>query len=212
MKEFIRIFIVEDQPSWQNMITRELNATDFLVVGIAETVEQATKLGQILEYDFIVIDLQLDQTEEDGFTVYQELKKKKNIQAIFLTSNQNPNTMYNSFLRGGYSYIPKNYLNVLPQTIRYLHENPVPGMFMNAVQDRIKEFRLSDLTTAEKNIFDLLRAGLKPKDISLNQNISLYTVRTHIKNVLKKLQMKNYHEALNKLYLDEVGDYPKEMP
>ena len=39
MNNFIRIFIVEDQPTWQNMITRELNLyPEFLVVGIAESV------------------------------------------------------------------------------------------------------------------------------------------------------------------------------
>jgi DNA-binding NarL/FixJ family response regulator len=204
MSDQIRVFIVEDQPSWQNMITRQLNLyPDFLVVGIAENVEQAIKMGNVIDFDFAIIDLQLDQTREDGFKVYNELKKSKNLHAIFLTHNENPNTMYNAFLLGGYSYIPKTYLNVLPQTVRYLHENPVPQMFMNAVQDKVKEFRLVDLTYAEKNVFDLLRQGLRPKDISINLNITLYTVRSHIKNVLKKLEVNNYRDALKKLYCEE---------
>jgi DNA-binding NarL/FixJ family response regulator len=203
MNNLIRIFIVEDQPSWQNMITRQLNLSpDFLVVGIAETVAQAVQMGKILDYEFIIIDLQLDQTAEDGFIVYNELKKDRDIQAIFLTNNENPNTMYHAFLHGGYSYIPKTYLNVLPQTIRYFFENPVPNMFMNAVQDKVKECRLIDLTGSEKRIFALLKEGLKPKDISDSLNISVYTVRSHIKNVLKKLESSNYQDALKKLYYD----------
>jgi DNA-binding NarL/FixJ family response regulator len=201
MDSYIRIFIVEDQQSWQNLITRQLNLyPEFLVVGIAENVEQAIQMGKILEYEFVIIDLQLDQTAEDGFIVYNELKKDQNVQAIFLTNNENPNTMYHAFLQGGYSYIPKTYLNVLPQTIRYFHENPVPNMLMKAVQEKVKEFRLVDLTSTEKHVFDLLRQGLKPKDISASLNISVYTVRSHIKNVLKKLETKNYQEALKKLY------------
>lgn len=212
MSDQIKVFIVEDQPSWQNMITRQLNLfPDFLVVGIAENVEQAIKMGMVLDFDFAIIDLQLDQTKEDGFRVFNELKKQKNLNAIFLTYNENPNTMYNAFLLGGYSYIPKTYLNVLPQTIRYLHENPVPNMLMNAVQDKVKEFRLVDLTYAEKNVFDLLRQGLRPKDISTNLNITLYTVRSHIKNVLKKLEVNNYRDALKKLYCDEgIAEIPNE--
>lgn len=203
MNGFIRILIVEDQPSWQNMITRQLNLfPDFLVVGIAESVQQAIQMGKILDYEFIIIDLQLDQTAEDGFIVYNELKKDRDVQAIFLTNNENPNTMYHAFLHGGYSYIPKTYLNVLPQTIRYFYENPVPNMFMHAVQDKVKEFRLVDLTGAEKNIFALLKQGLKPKDISASLNISIYTVRSHIKNVLKKMETKNYQDALKKLYYE----------
>lgn len=212
MDNHIKIFIVEDEPSWQNLITRQLNQfPDFLVVSIAENVEQAIKLGKIIDFDFIVIDLQLDQTKEDGFKVYNELKKERDIQAIFLTSNEDPNIMYNTFLRGGYSYIPKNYLNVLPQTIYYLHKNPVPKIFMNAVHDRLKKFSLVVLTYAEKNVFDLLRQGFKPGEISNNLNITLYTVRSHIRNVLKKLEVKSYKEAIRKLYNeDEIKCLPSD--
>jgi DNA-binding NarL/FixJ family response regulator len=211
--EFLRLFIIEDQANWQNMITKHLNeAADFLVVGIAETVEQAIKMGKILDYDFAIIDLQLDLTEEDGFEVFKELKKYKDFQPIFLTSNQSPSTVYNSFLYGGYSYIPKNYISVLPQTIRFLKDNPVPSLITNAVHSKLKEFQLSDLTAAEKVVFDELKQGLKPKEISEKLNISLYTVRSHIKNVLKKLGLKNYQEALRKLYYeDEVVVRPKEL-
>ncbi len=197
----IRILIIEDEPSWQNLITHQLNADpDFLVVGIAEKVEQAIQLGKILEYEFAIIDLQLDRTAEDGFVVYNALKKEHDFQAIFLTNNENPKTMYDAFLQGGYSYIPKTYLNVLPQTIRYFYENPVPNLMMKTIQDRVKEFRLIDLTSAEKNVFSLLNQGFKPSDISAQLNISVYTVRSHIKNVLKKLGTNNYQDALKKLF------------
>ncbi|NLW47174.1 MAG: response regulator transcription factor [Firmicutes bacterium] len=201
MKEHIRVLIIEDEPTWQKMITRQLNQDPkFLIVGIAENLEQGINLGKILDYDFIIIDLQLDQTAEDGFVVYDELKKARKIQAIFLTNNENPDTMYRAFLHGGYSYIPKSYLNVLPQTLHYLYENPASNLIMNAVQDRVKEYRLTKLTSAERNIFDLLNQGLKPKKIAEDFNISLYTVRSHIKNVLKKLALNDYREAIKKLY------------
>ena len=73
---------------------------------------------------------------------------------------------------------------------------------MNAVHDKIKEFRLYDLTYAEKNVFDLLKQGLRPKEISARLNITLYTVRSHIRNVLKKLEVNNYRDALKKLYCE----------
>jgi NarL family two-component system response regulator LiaR len=204
MNDIIRILIVEDETPWQNMITRQLNMfPEFLIIGIAANIEQGINLGKSLDYDFIIIDLQLDQTAEDGFIVYDELKKFRNIQAIFLTNYDNPDTMYHAFLHGGYSFIPKTYLNVLPQTIHYLYENPAPKLMMDAVYDKVKEYRLADLTYTERNIFDLLRQGLKPKEIAANLTVSLYTVRTHIKNVLKKLNANNYHDALKKLYRDE---------
>lgn len=204
MDDCIKILIVEDETSWQNMITRQLNLfPEFLIIGIAENLEQGIKLGKILDYDFIIIDLQLDQTPEDGFILYDELKKVRNLQAIFLTNNENPDTMYHAFLHGGYSYIPKTYLKVLPQTIRYLYKNPVSNLMMNAVQDKAIEYRLNDLTNTERNIFTLLKQGLKPKEIADKLTISLYTVRSHIKNVLKKLAVNNYHDALKILYCDE---------
>lgn len=197
----IKLFIVEDQPSWQNQITHQLNQfPDFLVVGIAGTSKQAIKIGNILDFDLLIIDLHLGSSETESFKVYHELKKNKDLPAIFLTDIENKNTMYNAFLMGGFFYIPKNHLNVLPQTIRFIHNNPVPKMFMSAIQDKIKEIRQGDLTSAEKNVFDLLRQGVKPKNISGNLQISLYTVRSHIKNVLKKLEVNNYRDAVKKLY------------
>lgn len=201
MGDFIRILIIEDEPFWQRMVTQQLNLNpEFLVIGIANTVQQAIEMGKVADYDFAIIDLQLDQTAEDGFRVYQELKKVKDFKAIFLTSVEEPKSMYNAFLLGVFSYIPKKHLNVIGQTILYLHDNAVPEIFMNAVYDQIKEFRLYDLTTTEKNIFKLLREGLRPKDIAAHLNISLYTVRSHIRNVLKKIEVNTYREALQKLY------------
>lgn len=207
LREYIRILIVEDEPVWQNMITRQLNQDPkFLIVGIAENLEQGINLGKILDYDIVIIDLQLDRTAEDGFIVYDELKKVRDFQGIFLTNNESPEVMYRAFLHGGYSYIPKTYLNVLPQTIHYLYENPVSNMVMNVVQNKVKEFRLTELTHMERSIFGLLNQGLKPKEIAESFNISLYTVRSHIKNVLKKLALNNYREALKKLYgNDEIA-------
>lgn len=207
MNDLIKIFIIEGQPYWQNMITHQLNLfPDFLVVSIAGTIEQALKMSRIIDFDIVIIDLQMGPTEKDSLKVYYELKKHREFQAIFLTDIENSTIIYNTFLLGGYYYIPKNHVNVLPQTIRFLHKNPVSNIFMNAIQDKIKEFQLSDLTSAEKNVFNLLRQGLKPKNISGNLNISLYTVRAHIKNVLKKLEVNNYHDALRKLYNnDEIS-------
>lgn len=208
MNDQIKLFIVEDQPSWQNVITHQLNQfPDFLVVGIAGTMKQAIKMGNIIDFNLVIIDLQLGPTEKDSFKVYNELKKNKDLPAIFLTDMGNKNTMYNAFLLGGYFYIPKEHLNVLPQTIRFIHNNPVPKMLMSAIQDKIKEIRMGDLTSAEKTIFNLLRQGVKPKNISGNLKISLYTVRSHIKNVLKKLEVNNYRDAIQKLYGEnEISD------
>lgn len=212
MSEQIKLFIVEDQIFWQNMVTRQLNLfPDFLVVGIAGTVEQAVKMGGIIDFDMAIIDLQLGGTEKDSLKVYYQLKKNQDLPAIFLMDLENKNTMYNTFLLGGYFYIPKTHLNVLPQTIRFLYKNPVPKIFMSAIHDKIREFRLGDLTSAEKNIFDLLRRGVKPKTISGELNISLYTVRSHIKNVLRKMEVNTYRDALKKLYCEnDLESRPKQ--
>lgn len=205
MKKPIRILIVEDEVYWQNMITQHLKEfPDLLIIGIAENIEQGIYLGKILDYDFIIIDLQLDQTFEDGFLVLEEIKKVRgNIQAIFLTNNTSPDMMYHAFLQGGYHYIPKTYLQVLSQTIHYLYENPVSNLMLETIQDKVKEYRLADLTPTERSIFGLLKQGLKPKAIAESLTVSLYTVRSHIKNVLKKLGAKNYRDALKMLYCEK---------
>jgi DNA-binding NarL/FixJ family response regulator len=59
------------------------------------------------------------------------------------------------------------------------------------------EYRL--LTPREKEILTFLEDGLRYKEIALKLFVSTETIRTHIRNIYLKLQVKSRTEALNKV-------------
>jgi PAS domain S-box-containing protein len=68
----------------------------------------------------------------------------------------------------------------------------------------------SILTRREMEILRLLAAGKKPKEIARDLSVSLTTVRTHIRNVHRKLGVKTSLEAVVRFF--EAKDEQKRVP
>lgn len=57
---------------------------------------------------------------------------------------------------------------------------------------------IHSLTNRENEVLQCLARGLLYKEIAINLNISISTVRQHIHNIYDKLHVQNRTEALNK--------------
>jgi DNA-binding NarL/FixJ family response regulator len=64
----------------------------------------------------------------------------------------------------------------------------------------MKKFLLSELSARENEILPLLANGLRYKDIAASLHVSTETIRTHVRNIYRKLEVKSRTEALNKVY------------
>jgi len=56
-----------------------------------------------------------------------------------------------------------------------------------------------NLTTREAEILELVKSGLSNEEIAENLYISIHTVKSHMENIFKKLQVKNRTAALHKI-------------
>lgn len=56
--------------------------------------------------------------------------------------------------------------------------------------------RVFSLTTSETNIVKMMVTGLKPKEIAYEAGISLNTVRSHLRTLYAKMQVRSYNDAL----------------
>ncbi len=61
------------------------------------------------------------------------------------------------------------------------------------------------LTNRESEIIQLISQGESTKDIAEKLHISIATVETHRKNIIKKLAVKNMIVAITKTYKSEKG-------
>lgn len=64
----------------------------------------------------------------------------------------------------------------------------------------MKKSILANLSIREKEIIPLLAEGMRYKDIATTLHVSTETIRTHVRNIYQKLEVKSRTEALNKVY------------
>lgn len=56
--------------------------------------------------------------------------------------------------------------------------------------------RVFSLTASETNVVKMMVKGLKPKEIAYEAGISLNTVRSHLRTLYAKMQVRSYNDAL----------------
>lgn len=139
----------------------------------------------------ILIDLNLNETNQDGIKVLMELKKVKNTPAIIFTCLEDRQSIMDAFNKGAIFYVFKKHLNVLPHTIRSIYYNPFPmDILLEQYHDNRNKLKISELTDTEKEVFELLQKGYSAVQIANIRNKSTDTIESQIKSILKKLDIK----------------------
>ena len=210
--ENIRVAIVEDDLIFQKAITNFINKQpDMMVVGVASNKDEAIGLAKSLEIDLILMDINLNGNESDGIVAAIEILKFGNIKIIMLTGIDDASTIVDSFTAGALHYILKeNYLEV-PNTIRLLYKNEMPfKLLLNEFSRLKKEEQLQNLTSPEKEIFHLIEQGCTQAEIAQKLYKTQNTIKTQIKSMLKKLNVKNTKEAVEKIRLKGIMEKSKE--
>ena len=86
----------------------------------------------------------------------------------------------------------------------------VSNMLLNVSLNKQKETSNDPLTQTEKQILKEIAQGKTTKEIAANKNLSFHTVNTHRKNIFRKLEVNNVHEAIKyamKAGIVDVAEY-----
>jgi two-component system nitrate/nitrite response regulator NarL len=86
----------------------------------------------------------------------------------------------------GEASCPPNILAVLFERIASLHSQ------LQIIQDN----ELSNLTTRELEVLQLITDGMSNKEIAVHLKVELQTVKNHVHSILEKLQVRNRREAV----------------
>lgn len=101
-----------------------------------------------------------------------------------------------SHLRAG-SSTDVSFINLSGGT-SYFNINPEKGFFDPAFEDRHLAGLRDSFTKREKEILCLLAKGLNAENIAESLNVSVHTVKTHRKNILKKSRCNNTTQLVAK--------------
>jgi len=129
---------------------------------------------------------------------------------IMLTVFSDTEKIFQSLSAGATGYVLKN--TPLPEILKAILDIRAGGSYMTPsiarkVIDRFVPDKINfgeKLTTKEKHIVEALTDGLSYKLIAAKLNISMDTVRFHIKNIYRKLHVNSKAEVIGKAYRGEL--------
>lgn len=205
-KDAVKIFIADDHPLLRMGLRLAFNAEDNIeVVGEAENGYDAIEKIQQNVPDVALFDI--DMPGLSGTAAIRVIRKKYPAMKILVLSTYNDKKyIKESMSAGADGYIQKTIdIDELVQLIIAFHEGQEVfspyllnlGTELEPKQNQPEESAAS-LTKREIQILKCLGDGKNNRDISDQLYLSVETVKTHMKSIFRKLEVRNRLEAVMK--------------
>ena len=197
MSEAIRVLIVDDHTIVRKGIRALLAEIEgFEVVGEAGNGQEAIVQAGALRPDVILMDLAMPKM--DGIEAIRQIKiGQPESRILVMTSFATDDKVFPAIKAGALGYLLKESApEELVQAIRQIHrgESSLHPAIARKVMHEIshpsnKPPTPNPLTEREGEVLRLVAQGLSNQEIARKLNISDPTVRTHVSNILGKLQL-----------------------
>jgi len=204
----INVAIVEDNKTIREGLAALVNGTEeYKCIGSYSDCETFLKELELLNVDVVLMDIGLP-----GMNGIEGVKKAKqinpDISILMLTVYEESEIVYDALCAGAYGYlVKKTPPSRLIEAIKEVYEGGSP-MSSRIARQVITSFQLYkngsaidsqyNLTNREKEALQHLAEGSNYQEIADELYISVDTVRHHIRNIYKKLQVHSQSEAVAK--------------
>lgn len=195
-----RVMIVDDHDMVRSGLAVFLEAFDDLVlVGEASDGVEAVRLCAEAQPHVVLMDLLMPRM--DGITATRAIcESHPDIQVIALTSFQDRDLVQGALQAGAVGYLLKNAsIDELAEAVRNARKGR-PSLAPEALRALVSAANQpsrpgDDLTDRELEVLALVAQGLSNPDIARRLTVELSTVKTHVSNILSKLDVSNRMEA-----------------
>lgn len=176
--------------------------------GTIEVIEQASDGFECLDKlnsinpDILLLDINMPKM--NGIDVLKELKTRKNPpKVLILTVHSEVEYLVKAVDIGANGYILKDSdSSELKQAITdimnnetYIQPSLIPSLNSRLINRDLDKEKLNSLTKREIEILAQVASGMFNKEIAINLNISERTVKNHISNIFKKIDVSDRTQA-----------------
>ena len=201
----IRVLIADDHKLFrQGLIGLMRTREDVVeVIGEAATGIEAIQFAEQLHPDVILMDIYMPQM--DGLQAAKEIRQRfPEIAIVMLTSSERDGHLYEAVQIGVSGYLLKSLdaddlFSLLSGVVKgeIAMTRAMAGRLLKAVANRAVDNEKGEQALTERELFvlRLVANGASNPEIAESLSISINTVKSHLKNILEKLQLQNRTQA-----------------
>lgn len=192
----IRVVIADDHRLMLAAITTALEQAEGIeVVGEALSGSQVLPLVAKTDPDLVVLDIRMP--EMDGLTCLDRLRQRyPRVKVVMLSATDDPHLIESALSRGASAFVLKHIdPRDLASALRQACDGSVFRTLGEASRDNGAAAKEAGLTTSELRILKALAAGSSNKEIAKDLWLSEQTVKFHLRNIYRKLDVANRTEA-----------------
>lgn len=176
--------------------------------GSIEVIEEANDGIECLEKlkekrpDILLLDINM--SDMNGIEVLEELRRVKDpLKVLMLTVRSEVEYLVKAIDIGADGYILKDSgsqelkqaIDVIMSGESYIQPSLLPALNSRLINRDIDKEKIESLTKRELEILTQVAGGMFNKEIAINLNISERTVKNHISNIFKKIDVSDRTQA-----------------
>ena len=221
----IRALLADDDPLARRVLREALTNGGIAVVGEAATADEALELAKSHTPDIVLMDSALS---ENGYASALQVLRElvPDVRVVIMANTTDSSKALRSLRLGADGYITKDLdMSVLPKILEgaIAGEAVISRKLTKELIDLLRGMPDSEvglrpvrsvLTPREWEILDLLCLGHSTTQIAQGLFVTSETVRSHIKNILRKLEVSSRAEAVEvapSLRMAERRDHVADM-
>ena len=207
----LKLLLADDHALMFEAIALALeNENDMEIVGCAETGSQVLPLVQQTQPDLVVLDLRMPGM--DGLTCIKLLRERfPDVATAVLSGIDSDETIEAALRAGAHAFISKSVdPAALADALRQAAREPVAkaiGVAEKRVDPIVEE---TGLTEREVAVLQALAQGQSNKEIARTLWLAEQTVKFHLTNIYRKLDVRGRTEAVHWAYHHGLPEAPTE--
>ncbi len=183
---------------------RQLLEFDGSIKVVGEAANGVECLDNLAKYDPEVLLLDINMPEKNGIEVLKNMKEKQSqVKVLILTVHNELEYLMNAVDIGVDGYIMKDSeSSELKKAIRavrdgenYIQSSLIPALNNQLLNRDVDRDKVASLTKRELEVLIQVANGMFNKEIATNLNISERTVKNHISNIFKKIEVSDRTQA-----------------
>ena len=199
----IKVMLTDDHALMREGIKHllEFDGSIEVIEEASDGIECLQKLEKI-HPDILLLDINMP--EMNGIEVLEELKRREDpLKVLILTVHSEVEYLVKAVDIGANGYILKDSgsselkqaINVIMSGESYIQPSLLPALNSRLINRDVDQDKLQTLTNRELEILTQVAGGMFNKEIAVNLNISERTVKNHISNIFRKIDVSDRTQA-----------------